>query len=669
MNDPLFQPLTIRNVTFKNRFMSTSHACGLEESGMPKERYQRYHEEKAKGGIALTMFGGSSNIAPDSPNVFQQLYVGDEAVIPHLQQFSERVHAHGTAIMCQITHLGRRGEPYASNWLPTIGPSPIRETLHRSFPKEMDENDITRVVKAYGAAAKRCQEGGLDGIETLASSHLIGQFLSPQTNKRTDKYGGSLENRCRFGLMVYEEIRRQVGDRFLVGLRCSVDDAIADGLSSEEALAIAKLFEASGYIDFFNGIYGRMDTLIGLAVDNMPGMASPIAPWLQAVGAFKREIRLPVFHAARITDIATARHAIRDGLLDMVAMTRAHIADPHLVHKLAKDREEEIRPCVGATHCMSPHRPVCLHNAATGRETTMPQNIGPADGPKRKAVVIGGGPAGLEAARVLAERGHTVTLFEAAPKLGGQARIGANASWRADLIGVVDWRASELERLGVAVLCNHVAEAHDVLAETPDIVIVATGGVPDLNGLEHATSVWDLLTGNAAVGEDVIVYDGTGRHPAPLGAEHAAMAGSKTVLVSIDGELATELTYAERAVWKRRLYELDVPMTFDHRLTRIIRDGNRKTATFVNETTGTATMLMADQIIVEHGTLPLDQIYHDLRGHAANNGVTDLDTLVAVQPQPPGKRSGFDLHRIGDAVASRNIAAAIYDALRLCHVM
>ncbi len=669
MNDPLFQPLTIRNVTFKNRFMSTSHACGLEESGMPKERYQRYHEEKAKGGIALTMFGGSSNIAPDSPNVFQQLYVGDDAVIPHLQQFSERVHAHGTAIMCQITHLGRRGEPYASNWLPTIGPSPIRETLHRSFPKEMDENDITRVVKAYGAAAKRCQEGGLDGIETLASSHLIGQFLSPQTNKRTDKYGGSLENRCRFGLMVYEEIRRQVGDRFLVGLRCSVDDAIADGLSSEEALAIAKLFEASGYIDFFNGIYGRMDTLIGLAVDNMPGMASPIAPWLQAVGAFKREVRLPVFHAARITDIATARHAIRDGLLDMVAMTRAHIADPHLVHKLAKDREEEIRPCVGATHCMSPHRPVCLHNAATGRETTMPQNIGPADGPKRKAVVIGGGPAGLEAARVLAERGHTVTLFEAAPKLGGQARIGANASWRADLIGVVDWRASELERLGVAVLCNHVAEAHDVLAETPDIVIVATGGVPDLNGLEHATSVWDLLTGNAAVGEDVIVYDGTGRHPAPHGAEHAAMAGSQTILVSIDGELATELTYAERAVWKRRLYELDVPMTFDHRLTRIIRDGNRKTATFVNETTGTATMLMADQIIVEHGTLPLDQIYHDLRGHAANNGVTDLDTLIAVQPQPPGKRSGFDLHRIGDAVASRNIAAAIYDALRLCHVM
>ncbi|MED6311218.1 MAG: N-methylproline demethylase, partial [Pseudomonadota bacterium] len=152
MTAPLFQPLTIRHVTFRNRFMSTSHACGLEEDGMPKERYQRYHEEKVKGGIGLTMFGGSSNIAPDSSSVFQQLYVGDDEVIPYLQQFSERVHKHGAAIMCQITHFGRRGEPYQGHWLPTIGPSAIRETLHRSFPKEIDDHVIARVVRAYGAA-------------------------------------------------------------------------------------------------------------------------------------------------------------------------------------------------------------------------------------------------------------------------------------------------------------------------------------------------------------------------------------------------------------------------------------------------------------------------------------------------------------------------------------
>src|SRR5581483_2303500 len=207
--DPLLTPLRIKHLVLKNRLFSTSHACGLEEAGMPTERYQRYHEEKARGGIGLTMFGGSSNVAVDSPNVFRQLNVGVDEIIPHLQQFSARVHAHGAALMCQITHLGRRGEPYAGNWLPTIAPSPSRETLHRSFAREMDAHDIDRVVKAFGAAAKRCEEGGLDGIETLAGGHLIGQFLSPKTNRRSDAFGGSTEARCRFGLMVFEEIRRR----------------------------------------------------------------------------------------------------------------------------------------------------------------------------------------------------------------------------------------------------------------------------------------------------------------------------------------------------------------------------------------------------------------------------------------------------------------------------
>ncbi|MEN3376207.1 MAG: dimethylglycine catabolism, partial [Hyphomicrobiales bacterium] len=217
--DPLLQPLRIKSLVLKNRIMSTSHASGLESGGMPQEAYQLYHEEKAKGGIALTMFGGSSNVDLDSPNIFRQLNVGTDEIIPHLQRFSQRIHAHGAALMVQITHLGRRGEPYATHWLPTIGPSPIRETLHRSFPKEMDEHDIRRVVKAYGAAARRCRDGGLDGIEVLAGGHLIGQFLSPNTNRRTDAYGGARENRCRFGLMVLEEIRRQAGDDFIVGIR------------------------------------------------------------------------------------------------------------------------------------------------------------------------------------------------------------------------------------------------------------------------------------------------------------------------------------------------------------------------------------------------------------------------------------------------------------------
>ncbi len=669
--DPLLQPFKLKHLVLKNRVMSTSHASGLEVDGFPQERYQHYHEEKAKGGIALTMFGGSSNVAPDSPNIFRQLNVGIDEIIPHLQRFSERIHAHGAALMCQITHLGRRGEPYATNWLPTIAPSPIRETLHRSFPKEMDEHDIRRVVKAYGSAARRCKEGGLDGIEVLAGGHLVGQFLSPKTNKRTDGFGGSRENRCRFGLMVFEEIRRQTDEDFVVGFRYVVDEGQESGLNFEECVAIAEIFERTGHIDFFNAIYGRMDTEAALAVDNMPGMASPIAPWLQRVGEFKRAVKLPIFHAARISDIATARYAIREGLLDMVAMTRAHIADPYIVAKVAAGLEHTIRPCVGATHCQSQYRPSCLHNPSSGRETTLGHGVKRAERAGRKVVVVGGGPAGLEAARVSAERGHNVILFEAADRLGGQVLIATRASWRKDLIGIVDWRAQELTRLGVDVRLSAYVEQPDVLGEDPDLVILATGGTPDIDwipGAEHCTSIWDALTGNVPLGSEIIVYDGTGRHPAPQFAELAAGEGRQVSLVSIDAQLAQELTYAERVIWKKRIYELSLPTTFDHQIEWVERRGNRIAATFRNLTTGATTERTADQIIVEHGTIPADTLYKELRSRAANDGVTDLDALLAMQQQPRDLRPDgcFELHRIGDAVASRNIHAAVLDAFRLC---
>ncbi len=672
-NDPLLQPIQLRHLKLKNRIMSTSHACGLEVDGYPQERYQLYHEEKAKGGIALTMFGGSSNVAPDSPSVFQQLYVGDDGIIPHLQQFSERIHSHGTALMCQITHLGRRGDPHADNWLPTVAPSPIRETLHRSFPKEMDEHDIIRIVKAYGAAARRCKEGGLDGIETLASSHLIGQFLSPYTNKRTDKYGGSVENRCRFGLMVYEEIRRQVGDDFIVGLRYVVDEQ-QDGLSFDECVEIAQIFENTGTVDFFNAIYGKMDTERGLAVDNMPGMASPIAPWLEAVGAFKREIKLPIFHAARIADIATARYAIKEGLLDMVGMTRAHIADPYIVRKLAKGEEELIRPCVGATHCMTGFRPRCLHNASTGQEAALPHIISRSSRAGKKLVVVGGGPAGLEAARVGCERGYKVILLEAAAELGGQILIGIKGSWRRDLIGIVEWRVKELERLGAEIRLNTYAEESDIIAEAPDVVIIATGGVPDLDwvkGAEFCTSTWDVLTGNVPLGENVIVYDGTGRHPGATCVEYVSRAGKQVSLVTIDGYLGAELTYSERVTWKQKLYGFGITPICDHGLTAVQSSGNELVAYFVNQVTGEILEKSADQIIVEHGTLPADDLYYSLRASSGNDGVSDIDKLLSGQRQPMdiNSQGAFELHRIGDAVASRNIHSAILDAMRICSVL
>ena len=669
--DPLLQPLKIKHLTLRNRIMSTSHACGLEDrDAMPGDAYQAYHEAKARGGLALTMFGGSAFVARDSTWASGQIDMSGDRVIPYLESFSKRVHDKGAAIMMQLTHLGRRAETNSQHWLPAIGPSPVRETLHRAFPREMDRYDIDRVVEAFGAAALRAKQGGLDGIETMVGGHLIGQFLSPMTNQRSDEFGGSVENRCRFGLMVHEEIRRRVGDDFIVGMRFLIDEADAAGLGFDECVQMARIFEDSGLIDFFNANYGRIDTMHRMLTECMPGMESPIAPWLQAAGRFRAEVELPVFHAARITDLATARHAIRDGLLDMVAMTRAHIADPDIVAKLERGEEDRIRPCLGVTHCMGDNRPTCVHNPASGRELHWPQRIEPGRGAPRRAVVVGAGPAGLEAARILAERGHRVKLFEATDRPGGQMRMAAAASWRRDVGGIVDWRVAEIERLGVEVQYNTLAEADEVLAENPEIVIVATGGLPDLDwlpGAELCTPAWDILSGSVKPAAEVVVYDGSGRHPAATAAEFCHDAGSRVRLVTVDEMPVAELAYGERVIWRRELTRRGIVPITEYDLIELRRAGSGLEAVFRSELTGDQLRLEADQIVVERGTLPFDDLFDSLRDGANNKGVTDLDALLAGRPQPGLERGdGYSLFRIGDAASSRNLAAAMYDALRLC---
>ena len=667
-SDPLLQPLKIRHLTLKNRIMSTSHAATLDGT-LPQEMYQRYHEEKAKGGLALTMFGGSAMVSPDSNWGGSQMDVSHDDVIPHFQQFSERIHRHGAALMVQISHLGRRADSTVVNWLPNIGPSRLREVGHRSFSRAMDEYDIQRVVKEYGQAARRCKEGGLDGLETMTGGHLIGQFLSPLTNFRDDKYGGSIENRVRFGLMVHEEIRKQAGDDFIVGIRFDIDEEHEQGLTYEDALKAAEILEREGHIDFFNCIYGRLDTQLALLTYNIPAMIQPLAPWLQKVGDFKRHTKLPVFHAAKIADLSTARYAITEGLLDMVGMTRAHIADPQIVNKLMRGEEDTIRPCVGASHCLY-RRVACVHNAATGRETELPQVIEKSDAPGQKVVVIGGGPAGLEAARVSAERGHQVVLFEAASRLGGQVILASKAGFRRDMFGIVEWRERELKRLGVEVRTDFYAEAADVEAENPDIVIVATGGLPDLDwidGAENCTSVWDVLSDPNQAKQDVIVFDGTGRHPAPSTAVHLAENGHKVTYVALDPDLAAEMEYQSRVTYRKRLAELEVPVINEYQLKSVKRDGQVLNATFEHQLTGKLKVLSAGQVLVEHGTVPMTDVYDELRGKSVNSGVTDVEALLAVRRQPrPDNAEGFALYRIGDAVTSRSIHAAIYDALRLC---
>lgn len=672
--DPLLQPFRLRHLTLRNRIVSTSHEPNYAEDGLPKERYRLYHLEKAKGGIAMTMVGGSAVVAPDSPPAFGNLRLYDPAIVPLFRQLADACHLHDTAVLCQITHLGRRSSNYTGDWLPLIAPSSLREPAHRSFPKAMEDWDIARVIADYALGAKACREGGLDGIEIEAYGHLLDAFWSPLTNRRQDEWGGSLDNRLRFSFQVLEAIRAAVGPEFIVGIRMVVDEDAEGGLQAGEGFEIARRLAASGLIDFVSAIKGHIDTDEGLS-HVIPGMGTPSAPHLATVAALKREIALPVLHAARISDVATARHAVETGALDLVGMTRAHLADPHIVAKVRDGAEDRIRPCVGVGYCIDRiyegAAALCLHNPATGREQDLPHSIVPAEVPGRRALVVGGGPAGLEAARVLALRGHQVTLFEAAEKLGGQLRIAAQLPRRRDLIGIVDWLASEAAHAGADLQTGRYVDSAEILAEAPEIVVIATGGLPNTGFLRHgeerAVTTWDLLSGQVPPGQEVMVFDDGGSHAGVSAAEFAASAGAKVHYVTPERIVAPDVGGTNYPAYFKAFGEHDVEIRLNRRLRAIRPKGNRLSAVLWDEYARRETEMAVDQVVVEHGVTPLDELYFALKPLARNLGETDPAPGTG-RPALPlrNPEADFLLLRVGDAVASRNVHAALLDSLRLC---
>ncbi|MEY2755657.1 MAG: hypothetical protein RJB65_2015, partial [Actinomycetota bacterium] len=365
--DPLLQPFTLKHLTLKNRVMSTSHEPAYSEDGMPKDRYAAYHVEKAKGGLALTMTAGTAVVSADSPPAFGNLLAYKDEIVPWIQRMTDGIHEHGCAAMIQISHLGRRTGWGQDDWLPVVAPSPLREPAHRSHPKQAEEWDIRRIISDFADAAERMKAGGMDGIEIEAYGHLFDQFLSPLTNQRTDEWGGSFEGRLRFPLEVLRAIRARVGNDFLVGVRMAVDEAKPGGIDTETGITVLERYTAEGLVDFVNVIRGTIVNDIELS-DVIPIHGMAAAPHLDFSGMIRERTGLAVFHAAKIDDVATARHAVREGKVDMIGMTRAHMADPYIVRKIELGQEATIRPCVGATYCLdriylSGHA-LCIHNAA-----------------------------------------------------------------------------------------------------------------------------------------------------------------------------------------------------------------------------------------------------------------------------------------------------------------
>ena len=673
-NDPILQPFQLKHLMLKNRIMSTSHEPAYAEDGMPKERYRLYHAEKARGGIALTMTAGSAVVSRDSPEAFGNLHAYKDEIVPWMAELAGACHEHGCAVMIQLTHLGRRTNWNKADWLPVVAASPVREPAHRSFPKEAEDWDIERIISDYAAAAERMKAAGLDGVEFQCYGHFMDGFWSPATNRRDDGYNGSLDNRLGFTFAVLDETRERVGDDFIVGLRMVADEDWETGLSREEGIEIATRMKNSGKVDFLNIIRGHIESDAALSrVIPIHGMAS--SPHLDFAGEVRAATDIPVFHAARIPDIATARHAIAEGKLDMVGMTRAHIADPHIVRKVMEGREDEIRPCVGATYCLDRiyegGEALCIHNAATGREATVPHVIEKAPDAGKRVVVVGAGPAGLEAARVAAERGHEVTILEASSKAGGQIGLAAQNPRRKELIGIVDWRLSELDRLGVGIRYGVWAGKDDVLALKPDAVVVAAGGLPQNPALSEGddlvTSSWDIISGAIKPAGNVLVYDDSGAHQGMTAAEIVANADSAVELVSPERFFAPDMGGLNHVPYMKLFHEKNVRITINTRLRSVKREGNRLVAVLCSDyADGWRDERRVDQIVVEHGTAPLDDLYFELKPLSKNHGAVDYDGLAdgGETYRQTNSEGLFTLFRIGDAIAARNIHAAIYDGVR-----
>ncbi len=676
MTDSLLQPFQLKHLNLKNRILTTSHEPAYNEDGFPKDRYIAYHLERAKGGIAMTMTAGSAVVSKDSPPSFDNIHAYKDEVVPWIKKLTKVIHDQDCAIMIQLTHLGRRTSWNKGDWLPSISSGKHREPAHKAFPKVAESWDIQRIIKEFGDAAERMKEGGMDGVELEGQGHLIGQFLSPLTNELENEYGGSLENRLRFTLDVLSEIRKKVGKNFILGIRSVFDEVQAGGITKTDGFKIAKILSESGLIDYLNINRGRIHT-DPILTKQIPIQGMKSAPHLDFAGEIKKKINLPVFHASKISDVATARYAISNGLVDMVGMTRGHLADPYIVTKIKEKREDDIRPCVGATYCLDRiyqgEEALCIHNAATGRELKFP-NIITASKSKKKIVIVGAGPGGLEAARIAGEKGHEVVVFEAAPDPGGQIRLCAKSNRRKDMIGIIDWRMQQCTKRNVKFNFNILAESQHVLEENPDTVIIATGGMPNLElfetkkDLENVFTSWDIISGDIKLAKNILIYDEAGDHTAMQSAEIAIENGSTVEFMTPDRLISSEIMGMNLTPYLKNLQNKKITYSIAKRLIDVSIQGNKLNAVIGSDyDEHFKSNSTYDQIFLNYGVKPLDELYFKLVSFSKNEGEVNYAKFIKGEQQNiiKNKNNKFNLYRIGDAVSSRNIHAAIYDALRL----
>ncbi|MEZ5256305.1 MAG: FAD-dependent oxidoreductase [Ilumatobacteraceae bacterium] len=553
MYDNLFEPVQCGPLTIPNRIVRSAHGTLLAG-----EKLIAYHEARAAGGVGMSTLE-ATGVHANAPSV-TPLYSDD--CIPFYRELMARIRPYGMRMFQQIYHPGSATRPKKSPF--QVSSSPIPNPMVGGVPLEMSTAEIAEMVEAFALAARRCKAGELDGIDIHASSgYLIEQFLSPAMNIRTDEYGGSLENRMRFLMEVLTAVRDEVGTDYCVGIRLPNEEYVPGGLTPEDIAEIATLVEP--YVDYVSlhmGSYWRFHKLLS-PMDDPLGSEMPINARITP------SLTKPTMVVGRIMSLDHASQIVADGQADLVSMVRALIADPELVNKARRGDAHLVRPCIGSNigcvgQMMATGQLSCVVNVAAAKETEVPfEPAGPA-AVKKRVLVVGGGPAGLEAARTADLRGHEVHLHEATRQLGGQVAIAATAPHRADIGAITEWLAGELERLGVTIRLRSMVDP-DVIEElAPDEVVIATGGSPRRDGfqlsapvtpipghdLPHVHTSWDVFGfgGRADLVGPAVVFDDTGTFEAISVCDALLEAGLAVTMVGRLESIGATLPYPPATV-------------------------------------------------------------------------------------------------------------------------
>ncbi|MCP8465119.1 FAD-dependent oxidoreductase [Pseudomonas sp. ZM23] len=638
----LFSPLRIRGKTLKNRIMSTGHDTSMPTDNLVNDQLVAYHTARAKGGVGLIVLqvAGVHDSARYTSHV---LMATDDACIPGYRRIAEACHAEGTVVLSQVFHPGREIMESSDGLLAVAySASASPNERFRVMPRELSQAMIGEIVAGYAAAARRLHAAGIDGVEVVAShGYLPAQFLNPRVNRRNDVYNGDLDARLRFTREVIAAVRAATDDDFIVGLRISADERDPEGLTEDESLQAVKSLQNE--LDYVHIVAGTSASLGG-AIHIVPPMAIDAAYLANEAGTFKRSLAIPLFVTGRINQPQEAELIVARGQADVCGMTRALICDPQMPSKTESGHVEDVRACIACNQACIGHfhrgYPIsCIQHPETGRELIYAERQMAAQ--RKRVLVAGGGPAGMKAAAVAAQRGHEVTLCEASGQLGGQVNLAQLLPRRAEFGGASTNLQREMQLAGVQVRRNTRVDRALVEQERPDVVIVATGAQPYWPPFERAgelqvVDAWQVLRGEVKIGRSVLVTDWRADWIAPGIAERLVRDGHQ-VQLAVNGTHAGEsLPLYVRDHLAGELHRLGIAITPYARLY-----GCDDSTVYLQHTASGEPMLVEgiDTLVLCQGHQPVDDLADEIAG------------LAQVQ-------------RIGDCLAPRTAEEAIYEGLK-----